>query len=364
MSENQETQLQFYTQLSEEEVLARLWQAKRTLGKTALILGHHYQSDAVIQYADYRGDSLELSRRAAMVKEAKYIVFCGVRFMAESAAILGGEHQVVLHPAPEAGCPLADFAQLEDVERAWDVLQAAGVERLIPITYVNSSADVKAFCGQRGGLTCTSSNVAKVLSWALGHNRTVLFLPDENLGRNTARALGLAPTEVATWDFMLDQGGHDKADLPHYRLFAWKGHCHVHTRFSLTDIARVRQESPRAQIVVHPECLPPVVEASDASGSTSFIVRAVHQAPAGACLGIGTEINLVGRLAKEYPDKTVLPLSRSLCPNMFRVNVYRLLHTLESIMAGEPVNTVRVPDETVAFARQALERMLAFSAKD
>jgi len=363
---------QNYHTLPTPEVHQRIAAAKEKLGRQVVVLGHHYQRDEVIQFADFRGDSLQLSRLAAAQEEARYIVFCGVRFMAETAAIVCGEGQVVIHPEPGAGCPLADFAQLEDVLLAWRQLAEAGVEGIVPVCYVNSSAEVKAFCGQHDGLTCTSANAGRVLELALSRGQRVLFLPDENLGRNTGRALGLLKEEIVTWDPTLplySHRGHGEhggvvsegekiAALRRARLIVWGGYCHVHTAFSLADVERARREHPQARIIVHPECYPEVVDAADASGSTSFIVRAVEEAPPGSSFVIGTEVNLVNRLDTEHPDKQVIPLRRSLCPNMFRITARHLLYVLEQLVAGKPVEVVRLPEETIRWARVALERML------
>jgi len=346
-----------YATLPEEELFARIAAAKERLGHKLVILGHHYQSDDVIQFADFRGDSLGLSRKAAAVKGAYYILFCGVRFMAETAAVVCGQDQMVLHPNPESGCPLADFAQFDAVKQAWEELQKAGVEDLVPVTYVNSSAEVKAFCGRKGGLACTSANAQKIVGWALERGN-VLFMPDENLGRNTARALGISEEEVVTWDPSRPLGGNEPEKLRRTRLIIWKGHCYVHIHFSLEDVRRVRREHPDARIIVHPECLPAVVEAADDSGSTSQILRAVEESPSGTSFAIGTETHMVERLDREHPDKIVFPLRRSICNDMAKIDALHLLYTLESLAAGKPINVVHLPQEIVSGARLALERML------
>lgn len=346
-----------YATLSKEELFVRIAAAKERLGRELVILGHHYQSDDVIQFADFRGDSLGLAQKAAAVEEVCYILFCGVRFMAETAAVVCGQDQMVLHPNPESGCPLADFAPFSAVKRAWEELQEAGVEDLIPVTYVNSSAEVKAFCGHNDGLACTSANSQKIVGWALERGN-VLFMPDENLGRNTARALGLSKEELVIWDPSQPLGGNEPEKLRHSRLIIWKGHCYVHTPFSLEDVRRMRRDHPEAKIMVHPECLPAVVEAADDSGSTSQILRAVEEAPSGASFVIGTETNMVERLNREHPDKAIFPLRRSICGDMAKIDAPHLLYTLESLAAGRPINVVHLPQEIVQGARLALERML------
>jgi len=346
-----------YSALVEEELSARIAAAKNRLGRDLIILGHHYQRQEVIRFADFRGDSLDLSRRAAQQREARYILFCGVRFMAETAAVVCGQDQMVLHPNPESGCPLADFAELNAVKRACKELQEADVKDLIPVSYVNSSAGVKAFCGRKEGIVCTSANAGKIVSWALERGN-VLFMPDENLGHNTASTLGLSENEVAVWDPAELLGGNEPETLRRARLIVWKGYCYVHTLFSLADVKKVRREHPKARIIVHPECLPAVVKAADDSGSTSQILRAVKDAPAGTSFAIGTEINMVERLDREHPQNAVFPLRHSTCHDMAKIDLRHLLYTLERLVAGEPVNVVRLPRETARWANLALERML------
>ena len=349
-----------YRGLSAGELRDRIREKKAALGNRLLILGHHYQRQEVIELADCRGDSLGLSRTAAGRTECEFIVFCGVRFMAESAEILRQDHQKVQHPDPLAGCPMADMAGIEEVEAAWSVVvEAAGEDRVVPVTYMNSSAELKAFCGRHGGVVCTSSNAPLAFRWALRRGERVLFFPDEHLGRNTAREVGIPEPEIALWDPV--RSGRDgvvRDELRHARLILWKGFCNVHTRFSPGDIAKARALFPGAKVVVHPECRQEVVQAADAAGSTDFICRYAAEAPAGSTLFIGTEINLVSRLAHEQPDKRIYELSRSLCPNMFRIDLAKLLWTLDGL--GR-VNLVQVHPEVKAQARMALERMLELS---
>jgi quinolinate synthase len=342
------------------EVRRRIVERKDALGKRLIILGHHYQRQEVIEFADFRGDSLGLSRLAAAQEECTFIVFCGVRFMAESAEILRRRHQRVQHPDPKSGCPLADMADVSSVRRAWDcVHQADPGSRVIPITYMNSGSDLKAFCGRREGAVCTSSNAAAALRWARSRGEKTFFFPDENLGRNTARQIGIPQEEVLLWD---PEASLLEPDMPkkvrEASLILWKGFCHVHTDFQAHHIRRIRQEDPDAKVVVHPECSEDVVMAADAVGSTEYICRYVDDAPAGSSIYIGTEINLVSRLASEYPDKRIYEVFRSLCPNMFRIDVAKLLWVLDEI--GE-VNRVYVDPETKELAKVALERMLSFS---
>jgi len=281
-----------------------------------------------------------------------------VRFMAESAEILRQDQQKVQHPDPEAGCPMADMADIEEVEAAWRALaEVAGADRIVPVTYMNSSAELKAFCGRHGGVVCTSSNAPLAFRWALRRGERIFFFPDEHLGRNTAREVGFPEREIALWDPARpsDLEGGTRERFRHARLILWKGYCHVHTHFSPEHVARARQAFPGARVIVHPECPQEVVLAADAAGSTDAICRYVGQAASGATIFIGTEINLVGRLAHEHPDKKIYELSRSLCPNMFRIDLAKLLWTLDGLGS---VNLVRLDPEVKSQARVALERML------
>lgn len=349
-----------YLQASPEELRRRIRRRKEELGGRLIILGHHYQRQEVIDFADFRGDSLGLSRLAAAQEACEFIVFCGVRFMAESAEILRRDHQRVQHPDPKSGCPLADMADMGSVRRAWDRVSEAGVaDKVIPLTYMNSGSDLKAFCGAREGAVCTSSNAGAAFEWARKRGEKIFFFPDENLGRNTARQTGIPRDQILLWDPQVS--GLDPAIEERIRqasLILWKGFCHVHTDFTLEQILRIRDEDPAAMIVVHPECPEEVVLASDAAGSTEHICRYVENAPAGSSIYIGTEINLVKRLAAEHPDKKIREVSRSLCPNMFRIDLPKLLRVLDEI--GE-VNLVSVDPGTKRLAKAALDRMLSFS---
>lgn len=349
---------QDYIGLTRQETLARLGAAREKLGKEVVILGHHYQNDDIIGFSDFRGDSLELSRLAAGQKEARYIVFCGVGFMAETAAMLCEEYQTVLLPAGEADCPMALMASADDAEAAWHAVTAEwGEGHTAPITYQNSSAELKAFCGRHGGAVCTSANAGKVFRWALDAGRRILFFPDEWLGTNTALALGLDPSQIAVWDPGEPRGG--EPDIAAAHVVAWKGYCHVHTHFTVEQVEEARRRYPGVVVVVHPECPVPVVQAADRNGSTSFIIRAVEEAPAGSSFAVGTECNLVYRLDREQPDKTVVPLSPSFCGAMARTTAAHLLYVLESLLEGRLVGQVTVEPEIKRWANMALERMLS-----
>ncbi len=345
--------------LIEVELEGRIASLRVRLGEDLLILGHHYQSDAVIGQADLTGDSLKLAQQASRLIDSRYLVFCGVAFMAETAQILAAPSQSVHLPDPEAGCPMADMVAPLELAACWREINARwagkGGGGLLPITYVNSSAEVKAFCGRQGGAVCTSANAQKILAWALDQDRRVLFLPDQHLGRNTAAALGLAPEEICLWDRKL---GKLLGAGPRSRVILWDGHCPVHAGFNLAHIAKVRSGHPGVYIAVHPECPREVVAAADLSGSTEQIIRAVAAAPAGSTVAVGTEINLVRRLALRHRDKKIIPLSPGLtaCPDMARTNLAMLLACLEGLPKGRGL--VKVPAEVAAGARLALERML------
>jgi quinolinate synthase len=362
-----------YTAATQEQLHSWIGEAKAALGDRLLILGHHYQREEVMRWADARGDSFGLSRLAAG-STAEYIVFCGVHFMAESADILtGGQRHVVL-PDLNAGCSMADMADLDSVEEAWDALAAVtDIERIVPITYMNSSAALKAFVGRHGGAVCTSSNARAVVTWALslgpsgplsgGHGDKLLFFPDQHLGRNTGYQLGLGAGDMRVWNPKLDLGGLDEKDVKEATLLLWKGHCSVHQRFKVAHIEAFRAEHPDGIVVVHPECAHEVVHIADQVGSTDFIIKAVNAAPAGAVLGIGTEIHLVQRLAAEHPDRTVVSLDPLICPcsTMFRIDAAHLAWVLENLVQGNVVNEIKVDPDTAEEARVALDRMLAIT---
>jgi quinolinate synthase len=358
-----------YTTASPDQLTEWISRARATLGSRVIILGHHYQRDEVMVWADARGDSFGLSRIAADQSEAEFVVFCGVHFMAESADILTGDHQQVILPDLNAGCSMADMADIDAVEEAWDALAAVtDIERVVPVTYMNSAASLKAFVGRHGGLVCTSSNAQAVLTWALGRDADgssrgdqVLFFPDQHLGRNTGFDLGYTEDDMAVWNPRLDQGGLDDATLKTATLLLWKGHCSVHQRFRPAHLEAFRAEHPDGIVLVHPECAHDVVEAADQVGSTDFIIRAVAEAPAGSVIGVGTEIHLVKRLDDESPDKTVVSLDPLVCPcsTMFRIDAPHLAWVLEGLVDGEVRNRITVDEATATWARVALERMLA-----
>jgi quinolinate synthase len=339
-----------------EPVLEQIAEAKAKLGPDAVILVHHYQRDEVIRFADFRGDSLELSRRAAEQRQARYIVFCGVNFMAETAAMLCAPEQQVILPAGDAPCPMAGMADVGQAEEAWDRLTATWGDDVTPITYQNSTAALKAFCGRHGGAVCTSSNAEQLFRWALDQRGHILFFPDEWLGTNSALALGIPRAQIAVWDPEDEEGS--AAQAHDAQIVVWKGYCHVHTYFTLDHVRQVRASYPGVRVIVHPECRVEVVEAADAYGSTAGIIRYVEQAPAGSVIAVGTEINLVARLDREHPDKQVVPLARSLCGSMYRTTPIGLRDALHSCVAGAPINVVRVDAETRRWANLALERML------
>ena len=373
---------EWYRTATPDDLADRIAATKSALGERLLVLGHHYQRDEVMRWADARGDSLALSRLAAERRDAELIVFCGVHFMAESADILTGDHQQVVLPDLNAGCSMADMANIDEVETAWEELaQVTDVDQIVPITYINSSAAIKAFVGRHGGAVCTSSNARAVLTWALGPGpdaagtagRTaapdlprgdkVLFLPDQHLGRNTGYQLGWEAPDMAIWDPRLALGGLTDAEVKITTLLLWRGHCSVHQRFRPEHVAAFRSEHPDGIVVVHPECAHDVVEAADHVGSTDFIIRAVADAPAGAVIGVGTEIHLVHRLAAETPDKTVVSLDPLVCPcsTMFRIDAAHLAWVLDGFLEGEVRNRIVVDDDTAAWARTALERMLTIT---
>jgi quinolinate synthase len=352
-----------YLRLSDDEMDARIAAAKRTLGERLVILGHHYQRDEVIKFADFTGDSLKLARAAASRHSAAFVVFCGVHFMAESADILRGPQQKVILPDLAAGCSMADMAAEDQVEIAWRELAEMGVDvdATVPVTYINSSAAIKAFVGAHGGVVCTSTNAAKVMSWAWGRGRTLLMLPDQHLGRNTGYALGVPLDRMQVWDPLEVGGGLTVEQARDATLLLWKGHCSVHTRFTVAQIAAFRKAHPGGKVIAHPECTFDVVQAADVSGSTEKIIETVKGSPAGSVWAVATEIHLVNRLAREVaPDRTVVTLDPfgCLCSTMFRVSPNHLLWVLEGLVAGEIHNQIVVPDETKRRAKLALDRML------
>jgi quinolinate synthase len=352
---------------SDPDLVERARAAKAKLGEKVFVLGHHYQRDEVIQFADVTGDSFKLARDAAARPDAEYIVFCGVHFMAESADILTTDAQQVILPDLAAGCSMADMARLQQVEAAWEALEAAGIaDEVVPVTYMNSSADIKAFCGRHGGVVCTSSNAQAVLEWAFERGSKVLFLPDQHLGRNTAvLKLGIPLEKNVVWNPRQPNGGLSVEQLRDATMILWQGHCSVHGRFSPDTIDELRAEIPGVQILVHPECQHEVVLKADLVGSTEFIIKTIEQAPAGSAWAIGTELNLVQRLAKAHPDKRIVFLDRTVCycSTMNRIDLPHLVWALESLVEGTVVNRIEVDPQTQAEATIALQRMLDLPGK-
>ncbi len=364
-----------YSDASPDELTDRIATARARLGDRAFILGHHYQRDDVMRWADARGDSYRLSVLAQQRPEAEFIVFCGVHFMAESADVLTGDHQQVILPDLNAGCSMADMADIDEVEEAWESLgRVIDIERLVPITYMNSSAAIKAFVGRHGGAVCTSTNARQVLEWALGlgdraglstegatgSGDRVLFFPDQHLGRNTAFDLGYGADDMRVWNPKLDLGGLTDTDCKDASLLLWKGHCSVHQRFKVAHVDAFRAAHPGGIVVTHPECSHEVCAVADQVGSTDFIIRAVEAAPPGSVIGVGTEIHLVNRLNEETPDKTVVSLDPIVCPcsTMSRIDTPHLAWVLEQLVLGNVVNRITVDPDTAEWSRVALQRML------
>ncbi|MEU8070113.1 quinolinate synthase NadA [Micromonospora sp. NPDC049151] len=348
---------------SDPGLVARAAAAKAALGTKVFVLGHHYQRDEVIQFADVTGDSFKLAREAAARPDAEYIVFCGVHFMAESADILTSDAQKVILPDLAAGCSMADMAVLSQVEAAWDTLTDLGIAAdTVPVTYMNSSADIKGFVGRNGGVVCTSSNAKRALDWAFEQGRKVLFLPDQHLGRNTAvLEMGFSLDDCVLYDPHKPNGGLTPEQLRDAKMILWRGHCSVHGRFTLDSVNDVRERVPGVNVLVHPECRHEVVNAADLVGSTEFIIRTIEAAPAGSAWAVGTELNLVRRLALAHPDKQIMFLDRAVCycSTMNRIDLPHLVWALEELVAGRVVNQITVDPETARHARSALDQMLA-----
>ena len=351
-----------YLALSDEEMDRRIVEARHKLGRRLVILGHHYQRDEVIKYADYTGDSFKLARHISARPEAEFIVFCGVHFMAESADVLCAPGQQVILPDLAAGCSMADMAAPDQLEMVWEELQQMGIRSVVPVTYINSAASIKSFVGERGGTVCTSSNARATLEWAFARGEKILFLPDQHLGRNTAYKMGIPLDEMVVWDPNEIFGGLDPQDVKRARMILWKGHCSVHTRFSVAQIAGIRKQHPNVRVIVHPEVPWEVVQAADDNGSTEYILSQVRNSPPGSEWAVGTEIHLVNRLATEVaPEKTVYSLDQfgCLCSTMFRVSPNHLLWILEELVDGRVHNRITVPEEQKHWNRVALDRMLS-----
>ena len=350
-----------YLGLSDSEMVQRITASKAALSERLLLLGHHYQRDEVIRFADKTGDSFQLARQAAEQRAAEYIVFCGVHFMAESADVLSADHQRVILPDLAAGCSMADMAAVDQLQVCWDELQTMGATRVIPVTYINSAAEIKAFCGEHGGVVCTSSNAEATLRWAWERGEQILFLPDQHLGRNTAYKMDVPLAQMVVWDPAEPLGGITPEALRTARMILWNGHCSVHTRFNVKQIEYLRRTKPAVRIIVHPECTWDVVQAADDVGSTEHIIRQVTGSSPGSIWAIGTEVHLVNRLAETLaPERTVMTLDPvgCLCSTMFRVSPNHLLWVLEELIAGQVHNQIVVPEREKRWARVALDRML------
>jgi len=366
----QEPLPEIYRQLSDPELRIRIQSARETLGSRLVILGHHYQQDEVIQFADFTGDSFELSRAAAKQKNAEFVIFCGVHFMAESADVLTAQEVKVILPDLGAGCSMADMANIDQTEECWQQLAEHCPDyTIVPITYMNSSAAIKAFVGEHGGAVCTSSNCRAVLEWALAGGATgqidtnklkILFFPDQHLGRNTAFAMGYPLESMRVWDPQQDFGGNDIRGLQQAKFILWKGQCSVHQLFRPEHVQQVRAKYPGMKVIVHPECRFEVVQQADQVGSTAYIVKQIEAAPPGSQWAIGTEVHLIHRLAHQHPEQKIIVLSdcQCLCTTMYRIDMPHLCWALENLLAGKVVNQIKVDEHTRKWAMVALERML------
>ena len=348
---------------SDPDLVARAKAARAALGNRAIVLGHHYQRDEVIEFADITGDSFKLAQAAQAQSTAEFVIFCGVHFMAESADILTSDRQKVILPDLAAGCSMADMATASQVDECWKTLTSLGIaSTTIPVTYMNSSAAIKSFTGEHGGTVCTSSNAQSAMQWAFKQGEKVLFLPDQHLGRNTAvKSLGLSLDDCVLWNPWKPMGGLTETEIKSAKVILWRGHCSVHGRFSKESIDDVRSRVPGVKILVHPECTHEVVSNADVVGSTEFIIKTIEAAPKGSAWAIGTEFNLVSRLAKAHPDKTIVFLDKTLCycSTMNRIDLPHLVWAMESLVAGHVVNQISVDDTVKKFSQLALERMLA-----
>lgn len=346
--------------MSVEEMEARVHEIKSSLGTRLFLPAHHYQKDEIVQFADVTGDSLQLAKISAENKDADFIVFCGVHFMAETADMLSTDNQTVILPDLKAGCSMADMANIHQTERAWIELQKLFGDTILPLTYVNSTAEIKAFCGKNGGATVTSSNAKEMVSWAFDQKERLLFLPDQHLGRNTAFDLGIPLEDMAIWDPISNKLIYDGTNIDQIKVILWKGHCSVHEKFTVEQIADFRENHSEFQIIVHPECTHEVVRASDLNGSTHFIIETIKHAEPGTSWAVGTEMNLVNRLAQQFSDKKIVSLNPHLCPclTMNRIDLPHLLWSLENIIDGNLENVIKVDEETKKYAITALNRMM------
>ncbi|NPC93529.1 quinolinate synthase NadA [Bacillus sp. WMMC1349] len=352
----------YYKEMSEGEMVTRILRIKQKFGEKLFIPGHHYQKDEVIQFADATGDSLQLAQIAQANKRAQYIVFCGVHFMAETADMLTNKEQVVVLPDMRAGCSMADMANMQQTNRAWDKLTKIYGDTMIPLTYVNSTAEIKAFTGRNGGATVTSSNASRILTWALTKKERILFLPDQHLGRNTAYDLGIPLSQMAVWDPIAEELIYE-GDIQDVKIILWKGHCSVHEKFTVDNVRNIKERDPEINVIVHPECSHEVVMLSDYNGSTKKIVDTINKAEPNSKWAIGTEMNLVKRIIKDHPDKQIESLNPDMCPclTMNRIDLPHLLWSLEEIEKGQPTGMIRVDKEITLDAVSALNRMLNIS---
>ena len=349
-----------YLYMNWDEIISRIGEAKKQLGDELLILGHHYQMDEIIQFADVRGDSLALSKKASQISRVKYVIFCGVHFMAEVADILTDDVVSVILPDLDAGCTMADMANIKDVEAAWNNIQeASNDKKIVPITYINCDANLKAFVGRNGGSICTSSNAEKIIKWALSRGDKLFFFPDQHLGRNISYTLGITLEDMCVWTPKQEWGGNTEEQIDKAKVILWNGYCSVHTKFRPSQIETWRKREPDINIIVHPECNFNVTMNADYFGSTSYIIKKINEAPKGSKWAVGTEANLVNRLSEEYPDKFIANLSdfQCLCGTMYRIRPPYLLNVLENLLDGRVINRIQVDEETAEYTKTALNRM-------
>ncbi|MBC98621.1 MAG: quinolinate synthase [Halobacteriovoraceae bacterium] len=351
-----------HEELSDEQVIEEMWRIKEELKDKVLVLGHHYQQDDIIQFADLKGDSLKLAQDASSI-EKPYIVFCGVHFMAETADILTADDKTVILPDLAAGCSMADMADREEIDSAWDYLTSCTQEKIVPVTYINCAATLKDFVGQHDGSICTSSNAEKVIRWALDQGEKLLFFPDQHLGRNTCYKMGIGLDEMVTYNPNLPNGGLTPEKIQKAKVILWYGYCSVHQGFTAAQVRAIKEKDPETHVIVHPECSFDVVKAADEDGSTAYIINRVNELPAGSKIAIGTEINLVNRLAAAHPDKTITSLSpyQCLCTTMYRVRPRWLLASFRAIKEDKPINVIKVDKKVAAGSKKALDTMLSLS---